>query len=82
MWQVFLNDFQINDQLIGMHLDEPIEGLAGLPAIRTSQGTNLGRNGGWTTKQLYEARLFRLAGGFSAGRYVKLRSGGVSLPRF
>ena len=45
MWQVFLNDFQINDQLIGMHLDEPIEGLAGLPAIRTSQGINLGRNG-------------------------------------
>lgn len=62
MWQVFLNDFQINDQLIGMHLDEPIEGLAGLPAIRTSQGTNLGANGGWTTKQLYEPRFISFSG--------------------
>lgn len=62
MWQVFLNDFQINDQLIGMHLDEPIEGLAGLPAIRTSQGANLGRNGGWTTKQLYEPRFISFSG--------------------
>lgn len=62
MWQVFLNDFQINDQLIGMHLNEPIEGLAGLPAIRTSQGTNLGANGGWTTKQLYEPRFISFSG--------------------
>ena len=54
MWQVFLNDFQINDQLI--------EGLAGLPAIRTSQGTNLGANGGWTTKQLYEPRFISFSG--------------------
>ncbi len=62
MWQVFLNDFQINDQLIGMHLDEPIEGLAGLPAIRTSQGLNLGRDGGWTSKQLYEPRFISFSG--------------------
>ena len=69
MWQVFLNDFQINDQLIGMHLDEPIEGLAGLPAIRTSQGTNLGRNGGWSRV------LSHLAVGFSVGRCMKQRNG-------
>lgn len=62
MWQVFLNDFQLNDMANGMHLDEPIEGLAGLPAIRTSQGVNLGRDGGWTTKQLYEARFISFSG--------------------
>lgn len=62
MWQVFLNDFQLNDMANGMHLDEPIEGLAGLPAIRTSQGVNLGRDGGWTTRQLYEARFISFSG--------------------
>lgn len=48
--------------MIGMHLNEPIEGLAGLPAIRTSQGINLGANGGWTTKQLYEPRFISFSG--------------------
>lgn len=62
MWKVYLNDIDINDQSRGMHLDEPIEGLTELPPIRTSQGENLGRDGGWTSKQLYESRFISFNG--------------------
>lgn len=62
MWQIFLDEFQINDISNGFHIDEPIEGLAGLPGIRTSQGLNLGRDGGWTSKQLYDPRFISFNG--------------------
>lgn len=60
--QVFLDDFNLNDQRQGMHLDEPIEGLSGMPELRTAQGVNAGRHGGWTSKQLYDARFISFNG--------------------
>lgn len=60
--QVFLDNFNLNDQQQGMHLDEPIEGLSGMPELRTAQGVNAGRHGGWTSKQLYDARFISFNG--------------------
>lgn len=59
---VYLDEFALNDQPNGMHLDEPIEGVAGLPTIRTSQGLNEGRDGGWTSKQNYDPRFMVFEG--------------------
>lgn len=55
--EIYLDEFAVNDPLNGVYLDAPIEGLAGLPGIRTSQGVNVGKDGGWTGNQLYDPRF-------------------------
>lgn len=50
---------QINlqDPTNSRYLKPPIEGLAGLPEIRVSQGTNVGKDGGWTGTPKFEPRF-------------------------
>ena len=50
---------QINlqDPSAGYYLQPDIEGLAGLPGIRTSEGINVGKDGGWTGPQQYDPRF-------------------------
>ena len=55
--ELYLDEFKVNDPANGVYLGDPVEGLAGLPGIRTSSGSNIGRDGGWTSKQCYDARF-------------------------
>lgn len=60
--QVYLDELAINDPENGYFLDDEVTGLTGLPTIRSSQGTNTGRDGGWVSRQLYDARLITFTG--------------------
>lgn len=53
---------QINlqDPSMGYYLQPDIEGLAGLPGIRTSEGINVGKDGGWTGPQQYDPRYIAI----------------------
>jgi len=53
---------QINlqDPSMGYYLQPDLEGLAGLPGIRTSEGINVGKDGGWTGPQQYDPRFIAI----------------------
>lgn len=55
-------DIDLNSRVDSFNLTPKIEGLLGLPEIRTSSGTNAGVDGGWTSEQYYEPRLINLTG--------------------
>ena len=65
--EVYLDEFALNDATNLMYLDENIEGVAGLPNIRTSSGNNTGRDGAWVSRQLYEGRFMSFKGRIFGG---------------
>ena len=53
---------ELNSASDGIFIIPELEGLAGLPEIRTTSGVNAGYDGGWTSAQNYDARLIAIRG--------------------
>jgi len=57
-----------------MYLDEPIEGVSGLPNIRSATGVNQGRDGSWVSRQLYEGRYISFQGRIFGGEPIDVEN--------
>lgn len=58
LWLIGANrQINLQDPQQSYYLQPDIEGLAGLPGIRTSEGINVGKDGGWTGPQNYDPRF-------------------------
>lgn len=55
-------EMSLNDHEAGIYIVPELNGLTGLPNIRTTSGVNAGYDGGWTTAQNYDARSIILRG--------------------
>lgn len=61
LWLIGQNrQINLQDPALGYYLQPDIEGLAGLPTIRTSEGINVGKDGGWTGPQHYDPRFIAI----------------------
>ena len=70
--EVYLDEFALNDPTNLLYMDENIEGVAGLPNIRTSSGNNVGRDGSWVSRQLYEGRYISFQGRIFGGTNIEV----------
>lgn len=60
--EIYLDEFAINSASNQVYTSADIEGVAGLPTIRSSSGVNVGRDGGWVSRQLYSPRFISMNG--------------------
>ena len=56
------SSLELNSPTTSIYLQEELEGLSTLPAIRETKGMNIGMDGGWTSAQFYEPRLVTIKG--------------------
>lgn len=63
LWLISSTDsINLNSAADGYYLSPDLDGLTGLPEIRSSNGVNAGYDGGWTSTQLWDARLITIRG--------------------
>lgn len=63
LWLISSTDsINLNSGADGFYLNPDLDGLTGLPEIRSSNGVNGGYDGGWTSTQLWDARLITIRG--------------------
>lgn len=62
--EIYLDELAMNDPANGLFMDEEVTGITGFPTIRSSEGVNVGRDGGWVSRQLYDARFISWTGRF------------------
>lgn len=63
LWLISSTDsINLNSGADGFYLNPDLDGLTGLPEIRSSNGVNGGYDGGWTSTQLWNARLITIRG--------------------
>lgn len=55
-------EMSLNNHELGIYLTPELDGLVGLPEIRTTSGVNSGYDGGWTSAQNYDARSITIRG--------------------
>lgn len=72
--RVYLDDFELNNAENLMYLDESIEGVSGLPNIRSATGVNQGRDGSWVSRQLYEGRYISFQGRIFGGEPIDVEN--------
>lgn len=56
------SSLELNSPTTSIYLQEELDGLSTLPAIRETKGMNIGMDGGWTSAQFYEPRLVTIKG--------------------
>ncbi|NQD39963.1 phage distal tail protein [Glutamicibacter halophytocola] len=59
--RIWLNDFELNNPLKRVYINEDIEGLD-LPSIRTSRGQRAGQSGSYFGAQLFDSRQISIKG--------------------
>lgn len=60
--RLIINGLDLNDNTNGWTVQPDLEGFSSLPTIRRTTGNNAGRDGGWSTNKLYDARSLNIKG--------------------
>lgn len=70
--RLIIGDIDLNDDRNGWTIQPELEGFAGLPPLRITDGQNAGQDGGWSTTPFYDARSLNIKGTIFAQTVTEL----------